>query len=101
MACVNISGRLYPLETVFNVTESDDSSEFVQMFAGPFVDGNVNFSSSMIPRPSSKELPGIFCMRNPEQMLEQWEIKQNLAMLISYSVIFVIGVVGNITAMLV
>jgi hypothetical protein len=40
-------------------------------------------------------------MPNPKKILEQWEIDKNLAMLISYSVIFVIGVLGNVTAMMV
>lgn len=109
MACVNISGRFYPPESLWNMTETDDSVEMPILdipsgagggfsSGGNLASNGLNFSS----RNSLKnEMPGIVCMINPEQMLEPWEINKNLAMLISYSVIFVIGVLGNVTAMMV
>lgn len=115
MACVNISGRLYPVE-LWNVSEPDDSAELVSMLdvfnvvgAGSSGMGSVwnmgmgfNLSSSSA-RPGFKTeiYRDIVCMSNPKKMLEPWEIDKNLAMLISYSVIFVIGVLGNVTAMMV
>ena len=107
MACVNISGRLYPPELFWNMTEADDSSELfsnlsmLDVFSGASTAGNGLWNSGLNFSARPNEIPGIVCMSNPEQMLERWEIKKNLAMLISYSVIFVIGVLGNVTAMLV
>ncbi len=113
MACVNISGRLYPPELFWNTTDADDSIEIfsnlsmLDVFSGASTASgsglwNSGFNVSLAPRQNFKnEIPGIVCMSNPEQMLERWEIKKNLAMLISYSVIFVIGVLGNVTAMMV
>ena len=115
MACVNISGRLYPVE-LWNVSEPDDSAEVVSMLdvlnvvgAGSSGMGSVwnmgmGFNlSSLSARPGFKTeiYRDIVCMSNPKKMLEPWEIDKNLAMLISYSVIFVIGVLGNVTAMMV
>lgn len=39
-----------------------------------------------------------FYMANPDDMLEPWKITKNLSIVITYSVTFVIGVFGNITA---
>lgn len=105
MACINISGRLYPPESLWNGTEPDDSTEWNSLLDGSVGGvGNsvtvLNFSTSARPVFKS-EIPGIVCMFNPEQMLEKWDLSKNLAMLISYFVIFVIGVVGNVTAMMV
>ena len=112
--CVNISGRLYPHDGVpWNLTDVDDSSEILtpldadmsSLFSGSgnfFNDTNLDLNGgrSGFVNNRSSEI-GVVCMFNPEQMLEPWEINKNLAMLISYSVIFLIGVLGNITAMLV
>ncbi|EFX75384.1 hypothetical protein DAPPUDRAFT_107858 [Daphnia pulex] len=115
MACVNISGRLYPVE-LWNITEpADDSAEWVPVLdvfnvvgAGSSGMGSVwnnmgigfNLSSSARPGFKTETYRDIVCMPNPKKILEQWEIDKNLAMLISYSVIFVIGVLGNVTAMM-
>lgn len=108
MACINISGRLYPPESLWNVSESDDSSEWLSMLDGPInvASNNGNLLSGLNTSISTRtifkgEIPGIVCMFHPEQMLEKWDLSKNLAMLISYFVIFVIGVLGNVTAMLV
>ncbi|XP_032777367.2 cholecystokinin receptor type A [Daphnia magna] len=113
MACVNISGRLYPVET-WNMTDLDDSSEWTPMLdvlngvgTGSSGIGSVwnigigfNLSSSARPGFKTEIYRDIVCMSSPKKILEQWEIDKNLAMLISYSVIFVIGVLGNVTAMM-
>lgn len=106
MSCINISGRLYPPPTLLNGTDLDDSNEWMSVIDGPLsvIGGNfvtgLNFSNST--RSGFKtEIPGIVCIHNPQQMLEEWDLSKNLAMLISYFVIFVIGVLGNITAMMV
>jgi hypothetical protein len=115
--CVNISGRLYPHDGVpWNLTDTDDSSELLSpldtdisgLYSGSsgnlFNDTNLldlNGGGGRSGFVNNRSEIGIVCMFNPEQMLEPWEINKNLAMLISYSIIFLIGVLGNITAMLV
>ena len=114
--CVNISGQLYPHDSIpWNLTDLDDSLEFLTGLdtntsailsgnGGIYYDTNFDVNSSrpgFVNNRNDISQNGIVCMSNPEQMLEPWEINKNLAMLISYSVIFIIGVLGNITAMLV
>lgn len=124
MACVNISGQLYQRDSLsfWNVTsatneldEVNNSNEMFQLDSSLF--GGGGFNSTGIPttigtfvgdtvkssggNEGVNSNGGLVCMFNPEQMLEPWEINKNLVMIISYSIIFVIGVIGNITAMLV
>lgn len=124
MACVNISGQLYQRDSLpfWNVTsatveldEVNNSNEMFQLDPSLFGGGDFNttgisttmgtFVGDTVKSSGGNEginsNGGLVCMFNPEQMLEPWEINKNLVMIISYSVIFVIGVIGNITAMLV
>lgn len=114
MACVNISGVLYHRDSSWNASVmatilaagellTDDSLETLDPLnlsstasTTTLMTGGLSSSSS-----GSSSSGGVVCMFNPEQMLEPWEINKNLGMIASYSVIFVIGVLGNITAMLV
>jgi hypothetical protein len=87
-----------PVLDVFNVVGAGSSgmgSVWNNMGIG------FNLSSSARPGFKTEIFRDIVCMPNPKKILEQWEIDKNLAMLISYSVIFVIGVLGNVTAMMV
>ncbi len=124
MACVNISGQLYQRDSLpfWNVTsatieldEVNNSNEMFQLDPSLFGGGGLNatgisttmgtlFGDTVKSSGVNEGINsngGLVCMFNPEQMLEPWEINKNLVMIISYSVIFVIGVIGNITAMLV
>ena len=111
MACVNISGVLYQRDTIaWNASVNsamdlpDDSSETLDPSGVWMVANLTTTSSTGVVAESftgSSSSGGVVCMFNPEQMLEPWEINKNLGMIVSYSVIFVIGVLGNITAMLV
>lgn len=106
MSCISISGRFYPPETLPNVTELDDSFEWMPTMDGTLSGVGGNFVTGLNLSNSTRsvlktDIPGIVCMLNPQQMLEEWDLSKNQAMLISYFVIFVIGVLGNITAMMV
>ena len=104
MACVNISAGSYP-ESMWMNGNSSEMEEMRQYYRdGDDVDEYDPFSalnfSSALPNAVKNELAGVVCMANPQQMLDPWTINQNLPMLISYSLTFMIGVLGNVTAML-
>ena len=102
MACVNMSDSMW-----LNSSSSSSSSEVDELrsyYRDEDVDDvydNLGFNLTSVLHNSLKnELAGVVCMANPQQMLDPWKIYKNLPMLISYSLTFMIGVVGNVTAML-
>ena len=99
MACVNMSGSMW-----LSNSSSSEMDELRSYYRDEDVDDvydNFGFNlSSTLHNSLKNELAGVVCMANPRQMLDQWTIYKNLPMLISYSLTFMIGVVGNVTAML-
>ena len=101
---MNISGRLFPESLWNNGSEVDDVRSFYRdddmLVQLDLLAATANLSIGLRNAFNSELIGGVVCMVNPQQMLDPWKINKNVAMLVSYSVTFLIGVLGNVTAMM-
>ena len=98
MACVNVSGRLFPAR-ILNLTDVDMST--LVSTEDPSLDGGWWWPNGSRDSLRSESIAGIICVDNPKEMLEPWMVNNDFTLLItSYAVTFFIGVLGNVTAMM-
>ena len=101
MACVNISGHLFP-ESILNATEDEVRAIFAGLSDGFFLWEWWNSTlEQYLLLPHAEHVPGVLCVANPTEMLSPWSVNEFFSVLVtSYAITFLVGCAGNTIAVL-